>query len=267
MFGLYALKPWYASRLGGVRRMLATRGISPNAVTLAGVAFGAATGVAFVGLRPGLGAAALVAVLLAARLACANLDGGLARETGRATRFGVITNEAGDRLAELAALAGLLALASPTVVAASALAASAPSWVALAGASAGAPRVQGGPVGKTERCLILVAIAATGWATPLLVALGLGSLATAGVRLIRLRRELMSEREEPSSRGPAACERFVTDLSEREEPSSRGPAACERFVTDLSEREEPSSRGPAACEPSLRGPAACERFVTDGVAS
>src|SRR5262245_28148939 len=82
MFGLYALKPWYASRLGGVRRMLATRGISPNAVTLAGVGFGATTGVAFFVLRPGPWAAVVVAVLLAARLACANLDGGLARETG-----------------------------------------------------------------------------------------------------------------------------------------------------------------------------------------
>jgi phosphatidylglycerophosphate synthase len=189
MFGLYALKPWYASRLGGVRRMLATRGISPNTVTLAGVGFGAATGAAFALLRPGLGAGALVAVLLAARLACANLDGGLARETGRGTRFGIVLNEVGDRLAELAALAGLLSLTSPTVVVTAALAASAPSWVALAGAAAFAPRIQGGPVGKTERCLILVAIAVTGWATPLLVALATGSLATAAVRLARLSRE------------------------------------------------------------------------------
>jgi len=190
MFGLYALKPWYASRLGGVRRMLLARRVSPNAVSLAGIALGGAAGATFVLLLPGLTAAAVVGVLLAGRLACANLDGGLARESGRATRFGVVVNELGDRVAELAALAGLLALASPALVAAAALAASAPSWVALAGVSAGAGRLQTGPVGKTERCLILVAIAATGWATPLLIVLAAGSLATAVLRLARIHREI-----------------------------------------------------------------------------
>jgi CDP-diacylglycerol--glycerol-3-phosphate 3-phosphatidyltransferase len=190
MFGLYALKPWYASRLGGVRRMLLARRVSPNAVSLAGIALGGAAGATFVLLRPGLTAAAVVGVLLAGRLACANLDGGLARESGRATRFGVVVNELGDRVAELAALAGLLALASPALVAAAALAASAPSWVALAGVGAGAGRLQTGPVGKTERCLILVAIAATGWANPLLITLAVGSLATAVLRLARIHREI-----------------------------------------------------------------------------
>ena len=51
-------------------------------------------------------AAAAVGVLLAARLACANLDGGVARDSGRSTRFGAVVNELGDRLAEFAALAG-----------------------------------------------------------------------------------------------------------------------------------------------------------------
>jgi CDP-diacylglycerol--glycerol-3-phosphate 3-phosphatidyltransferase len=50
--------------------------------------------------------------------------------------------------------------------------------------------LQTGPVGKTERCLILVAIAATGWATPLLIVLAVGSLATAVVRLARIHREI-----------------------------------------------------------------------------
>jgi len=190
MFGLYALKPWYASRLGGVRRVLLARRVSPNAVSLYGIALGGAAGAAFILLRPGLTAAAVVAVLLAGRLACANLDGGLARESGRATRFGAVVNELGDRVAELAALAGLLALASPALVATAALAASAPSWVALAGVSAGARRLQTGPVGKTERCVILVAIAATGWASPLLIVLAAGSLATAAVRLARIHREI-----------------------------------------------------------------------------
>jgi CDP-diacylglycerol--glycerol-3-phosphate 3-phosphatidyltransferase len=190
MYGLYALKPWYARRLGGVQRVLVARRVSPNAVTLAGVAFGIATGAVFALVQPGLGAAVAVAVLLAARLAGANLDGGLARASGRGTRFGAVVNELGDRLAELGALAGLVALAPVGVVVTAALAASAPSWAALAGAAAGAGRVQDGTVGKTERCLILVAIAAIGHAVPLLLVLAVGSLATAALRLRSIRRQL-----------------------------------------------------------------------------
>ena len=67
-----------------------------------------------------------------------------------------------------------------------ALAASTPSWVSLAGVAAGAPRLNGGPVGKTERCAVLVAVAATGWAAPLLAVLAAGSLLTAGLRLRRI---------------------------------------------------------------------------------
>jgi CDP-diacylglycerol---glycerol-3-phosphate 3-phosphatidyltransferase len=188
MNGLYALKPWYADRLGGLRRVLVARRVAPTAITAAGVAFATASGAALGLLRPGVIAGAVVGVLLAARLACANLDGGVAREAGRQSRSGAVANELGDRLADLAALAGALALAPFSLVAVAALAASAPSWVALAGAAAGAPRIQGGPVGKTERCVLLVAIAATGWAVALLVILAAGSVLTAALRLRKVAR-------------------------------------------------------------------------------
>ncbi|MFI6323575.1 phosphatidate cytidylyltransferase [Nonomuraea sp. NPDC050556] len=189
MNGLYTLKPWYAARLGGVRRLLVTRGVRPGTITLAGIGFGAAAGAVLWFAAPGPPAALGVAAALAARLACANLDGGVARESGRRSRFGFVVNELGDRLAEYAALAGCLAIASPALVAGAALAATLPSWAALAGAAAGAGRVQGGPVGKTERCVLLVGFALTGWSAWLLV-LALGSLLTAVVRLARLRASL-----------------------------------------------------------------------------
>lgn len=193
--GLYALKPWYAGRLAGALGWLARRGTSPDAVSAAGIAAGAAAGAALAwlpGTGPGPGAFAglVVAALLAARLACANLDGALAHATGRTTRRGAVVNEVSDRAAELAAFAGCLALADAWLVALAALAATLPSWVALAGAAAGAPRVQGGPVGKTERCLGLVVIAFTGWAGPVLALLAAGSAATAGLRLVRMWRAL-----------------------------------------------------------------------------
>jgi CDP-diacylglycerol--glycerol-3-phosphate 3-phosphatidyltransferase len=191
MNGLYALKPWYAARLGRVRHALVARRVSPHAITAAGVAFGVGAGGALLLVPPGPVAAGAVAALLAARLACANLDGGVARASGRATRFGTLTNECGDRLAELAVLAGLLGWAPPALVVAAGLAVGAPSRVSVMAMAAGATtRLQDGPFGKTERCVLLVAIALTGWATPLLLVLIAGSLATAGLRLRRVHRML-----------------------------------------------------------------------------
>ncbi|MFC9605575.1 CDP-alcohol phosphatidyltransferase family protein [Streptomyces niveus] len=182
MNGLYALKPWYASRLSGVRAALVRREVSPDTLTAAGVVSAAGAAAAVAWLPAGPLAALPVAALLAARLAFANLDGALARDTGRTTRRGAVLNELGDRAADLVVLAGFVALAPLWLVAVAALAATLPSWVSLAGTAAGAPRRNGGPVGKTERCLLVVIAAATGWAVPVLAVIAVGSMLTAVVR-------------------------------------------------------------------------------------
>jgi CDP-diacylglycerol--glycerol-3-phosphate 3-phosphatidyltransferase len=184
--GLYSFKPWYARRLAPVRRRLVAANVPPAAITMAGIGFGGGAGAVLAVLRPGPAAGAAVAALLAARLACANLDGGVARDGGRATPFGAVLNEIGDRAAEFAVLAGCLAIAPAALVLTAALAATLPSWVALAGAAAGLGRVQGGPVGKTERCLLLALLAAFGWPAVWLWVLAAGSALTALVRLGRL---------------------------------------------------------------------------------
>jgi CDP-diacylglycerol--glycerol-3-phosphate 3-phosphatidyltransferase len=190
--GLYSFKSWYAGLLAPVRTRLVAARVSPGAITAAGVAFGAGAGAAIALLGPGLLAGLTVAALLAARLACANLDGGVARAgsaarvANRSARFGSVLNELGDRAAELAVLAGCLAIAPAWLVLAAALAATLPSWVALAGAAAGLTRIQGGPVGKTERCLLLALLAGTGLVTAFLVIIAAGSALTALVRLARV---------------------------------------------------------------------------------
>ena len=186
--GLYSFKSWYARRLAPVRRHLVAANVPPSLITMTGICFGAGAGAVLALMRPGPAAGAAVAALLAARIACANLDGGVARDGDRATPFGAVLNEIGDRAAELAVLAGCLVLAPAALVLAAALAATLPSWVALAGAAAGLGRIQGGPVGKTERCLLLALIAAIGWPTVLLGVLAAGSALTAAVRLARLAR-------------------------------------------------------------------------------
>jgi CDP-diacylglycerol---glycerol-3-phosphate 3-phosphatidyltransferase len=184
--GLYSFKSWYAGRLAPVRRRLVAAGVPPWAITLAGIGFGGGAGLALALLRPGPVAGVVVAALLAARLGCANLDGGVAREGNRDSAFGSVLNELGDRVAEFAALAGCLAFAPTALVLTAALTATLPSWVALAGAAAGLGRVQGGPVGKTERCLLLTLLAFLGFPVVLLAVLAGGSLLTAAVRLAPL---------------------------------------------------------------------------------
>jgi CDP-diacylglycerol---glycerol-3-phosphate 3-phosphatidyltransferase len=186
--GLYSLKSWYAGRLAPVRRSMVAANVPPGLITMAGIVFGGGAGAVLAVLRPGPAAAVAVAVLLAARLACANLDGGVARDEVRTSPFGSVLNEVGDRAAELAALAGCLAFCPTALVAAAALAATLPSWVALAGAAAGLGRIQGGPVGKTERCLLLALLAAIRFPALFLGVLAVGSALTALVRLVRLTR-------------------------------------------------------------------------------
>ena len=190
--GLYALKSRYAQLLAPVRRRLVARHVAPAHLTVAGVAAAACAGTALAALPPGTTSALAVGGLLAARLAFANLDGGVAREGGTASRWGAVQNEVGDRAADLLALAGCLALAPSGWVALAALGATLPSWVALAGAVAGAPRANGGPVGKTERCALLVAIAAGAPAVPVLAVVAAGGVATAALRLTGIRRALVT---------------------------------------------------------------------------
>src|SRR5260221_1033389 len=109
--GLYSFKSWYASRLAPVRRVLVSANVPPAAITMAGIAFGGGAGAALALLRPGPIAGAVVAALLAARLACANLDGGGARGGGRATPLGSVLNELGGRAPPPAPLARRPALA------------------------------------------------------------------------------------------------------------------------------------------------------------
>jgi len=182
MIGLYGLKPAYARLLRPFVDTLESRGICPDAVSVAGALFAAGAGLVVAFAEPGPTAALLVAALVAGRLGCANMDGTLARR--RTPReFGAVVNELGDRIADLALLAGLcthLGWAAGAVM----LAATLPSWASLAVASTGGPRSNSGPMGKTERCALLVIATATGWFAPIAVVVVIGSVITAAVRLV-----------------------------------------------------------------------------------
>ena len=149
---------------------------------MTGVVLGGGAGAALALLPPGPAAGATVAACWPPAPPAATLTAGWRGTGGRAAEFGAILNEVGDR----AALADCLAFAPVALVLAAALVATLPSWVALAGAAAGLGRIQGGPVGKTERCLLLALLAAIGFPLVFLGMLADGTALTAVVRLARL---------------------------------------------------------------------------------
>ena len=183
MNGIYALKPRFSEALTGVRRSCISLGVTPSHLTWIGVLAGVGAGISLALLTPGPLAALVVGSLLVVRLACANLDGGVARETGTSTRWGAVENEAGDRLADIALLIGLGVLTGWPVAGLLLFAATLPSWVALAVTAAGCTRRNGGLMGKSERCAAAVMAALTGWVLLVATAIVLGSVWTAMVRL------------------------------------------------------------------------------------
>lgn len=199
MVGLYALKPWYTQRLRIFLDRAVIQGTSPDFFTAVGVfgATAAAVSIA-VGWWP------LAVLWLGVRLAGANLDGAVARARNVSRPRGFALNEIGDRASDLLMFAGLAVWAanqggpgmnwlswSVVWVLAAALAATLPTFAALAAAGAGASRRNGGPFGKTERCLAAVVATAAPAAIPAVgVIIIVGSLLTAGLRLAAAHREL-----------------------------------------------------------------------------
>ncbi|MCC2336020.1 CDP-alcohol phosphatidyltransferase family protein [Cellulomonas wangsupingiae] len=198
MPSLYALKPWYTRRLRRFVDGAVARGTTPDLFTVVGV-----VGAALAGVAIALGWWPAALVLLAVRLAGANLDGAVARARGVARPWGFVLNELGDRASDLLMFAGLAVLAvraggdpvaglTPLAwVLVAAVAATLPTFVSLAAAGAGAPRLNGGPVGKTERCALAVLGAAVPTLLPgVAVVLAAGSVLTAVVRARRTHRTL-----------------------------------------------------------------------------
>jgi CDP-diacylglycerol--glycerol-3-phosphate 3-phosphatidyltransferase len=204
MSGLYGLKPWFTRRLTPIVDAAVARKVSPDVFTAAGVAAAGAAGV-FVGL----GWWPLAALFLVLRLAGANLDGAVARARGVSRPWGFVVNEIGDRSSDLLTFAGLAVWAArqrgpglhflswPVImVLVAGLAATLPTFASLAAAGAGATRRNGGPLGKTERCLFVLLATAFPVILPVVsTQLVNGSLITTVLRLRAAHRELVARRQ------------------------------------------------------------------------
>lgn len=181
---------------------LAARGVSPDAISAAGMAVGLLAGL-LLALAPGQGAWAwlLAALCVLLRLLANMLDGMVAVARNLAGPRGELWNEVPDRVSDTAALAGLGHAAGDLALGlGAALAAMATAYVRAVGKGAGGASDFSGPMAKQQRMVLViaVAIACAGLPEPWTVTLPVlalwlilaGSLLTALRRLVRIARRL-----------------------------------------------------------------------------
>ena len=153
---------WSAS--GAAARWLATRGVSPDAISLTGLfaslGAGAALALTGWGYRPAP-PLILACILILLRGCCNMLDGMVAVSTGKASRRGELFNEVPDRLSDSATLVGAgYALGGvPALGYLAALAAVFTAYVRVQGCALGAKADFRGPMAKVQRMFAVVAAA------------------------------------------------------------------------------------------------------------
>ena len=160
MISVYSLKPAFQNLLRPVARRLHARGVSANRVTLAALWLAVATGGA-VALWPEPATLLLLPPVLFLRMALNALDGMLAREFWGPTPLGAILNELGDVLADAAMVLPLALIAGVPVapVVALVLLALLSEFCGVVAVQIGAGRRYDGPMGKSDRALLLGGIA------------------------------------------------------------------------------------------------------------
>lgn len=162
---LYALKPAFQSLLRPLVGRLARAGVTANAVTIS-----AAVGSILVGLLAILvddpRIFLLIPVWLLLRMALNAVDGMLAREHGQASRLGAMLNEIGDVVSDAAIYipfafipafsGGLSAFAIAVVIGLALLS----EFAGVLGPMIKATRRYDGPMGKSDRALVVGALGA-----------------------------------------------------------------------------------------------------------
>lgn len=157
---LYQIKPKFQALLRPTVERLAESGVTANQVTLAAAAGSLVVGALAGGLAWLPGVFLLMPLWLFARMALNAIDGMLAREHGQQSVLGAYLNELGDIVSDLA-LTIPFAWAMPSSggeVILFAILAVVAECAGLIGPLAGASRRYDGPLGKSDRALVLGAL-------------------------------------------------------------------------------------------------------------
>ena len=155
--GIYAINPWWQSRLAGIESALVKRHVHPDVITFAGVVCAGLLGAALFGSGQWPLLALAVPPLAVGRLAANALDGLVARHTGLARPRGELFNECCDRISDILVFVGLAftrqvlaSLAWGVLVLALLI-----SYVGITAKAAGGKRQFGGLLAKADRMIYL----------------------------------------------------------------------------------------------------------------
>lgn len=165
-----AARRWRASSAAAA--FLARRGVSANAISLAGMGFAIAAGLllALTSWMPQIAWLCwlLAAIGIQARLIANMLDGMVALATGTASRIGELFNEIPDRVSDSAVLIGLGYAAGGDAVlgAVAALVAVLTAYVRSVGKGAGIAQQFCGPMAKPHRMFVVTLVALVGVVDP-----------------------------------------------------------------------------------------------------
>lgn len=191
---LYALKPRFQDLLRPIVGRLASGGVTANQITLLAAAGSVAVGLAVTLAEPAPAAFLALPVWLFLRMALNAIDGMLAREFGQKSRLGAYLNELGDVISDAALILpfATVAVFDGAWVAAVAVLAVITEVAGVLGPTVGASRRYDGPVGKSDRALLLGALGLwiglelplADWAGLLMPLIALGLVATV-VRRVR----------------------------------------------------------------------------------
>jgi phosphatidylglycerophosphate synthase len=210
------LKTRDAKWAAAVAAWLARRGVSPNGISVASVAFASVGGACYASTLLWRAPWADAVLLLAAagaiqlRLLCNLLDGMVAVEWGKGSRAGEIFNDLPDRLADtiLLCAAGYAAAGrhGPALGWAAAVAALLTAYLRVLGRSVGAGTYFIGPMAKQHRMALLTAASVLAavlvhwdWHRRVLaIALGV-IIAGSAVTLVRRLRRVMADLEGPAA--------------------------------------------------------------------
>lgn len=156
MISVYQLKPKFQQLLRPLTNGLAKAGVTANQVTVFAMLLSIATG-AFIVWQQSLVWFYLLPAVLFVRMALNAIDGMLAREHNQKSKFGAYLNELGDVVSDTALLLPLFILPqlSPWLVGAFIFMAILVEFVGVMASMVGKERQYQGPMGKSDRALVL----------------------------------------------------------------------------------------------------------------
>lgn len=156
MISVYQLKPKFQQLLRPLVNGLARKGITANEVTVVAMLMSVITGVAIV-ISNSIMALLALPIILLIRMALNAIDGMLAREHQQQSRLGAFLNEIGDVISDLFLIIPLIIIPGTSLwlLAAFAFAALLTEFTGILAVMVGVERQYQGPMGKSDRALLL----------------------------------------------------------------------------------------------------------------